>query len=462
MPINLTTIRQCPTVSEIRFLTKEREQTLYVSQWLWARQTVHLLDAITQLQRSTNVQNKRHSPHVRTANFSTTQKLSIDKWGFGWAWESIIRDFQTEESLYASILKRRQQIVECRESWRNYIQKQQSLDPFYYRLEKLTGSPSAIGTHQVSADQMTLSTEGISGTYFLSDREGTKRFVIKPIDEDIDCLNNGKGFSSPYTSSTIRDNITLYRSAMRETLSYEIGKNLGVVPHTALAILDCSAFNDQIDQLLPDERVRYEQFIGCHNLEKLCSVQEFIPNSKTLFEGLQDLQAAGLSDDEIEARIDQRDFENANILQWLTYDTDGHLNNFLVYHKSTDSIGNEILGIKKIDNGLAFPEKNEQLRNNLRYLPNANCLLSEEGRTQIAELSIEQLTEQMKQFGLDESVDALRQRVDVLKQLAERQDLTLYEIDYRMSLIGKQNGIQLALSQVSQNALEQMVKEVVK
>ena len=232
-----------------------------------------------------------------------------------------------------------------------------------------------------------------------------------------------------------------------------------VAPRTVLAILESGAFNDQIDHLAPEERVRYERLIGSPDREKLCSVQEFIPNSKTLFEGLQDLQMAGLSDDEIEARFDQQDFEDANILLWTTYDTDGHLNNFLVYPKSTDAIGNEILGIKKIDNGLTFPEKNEQLRNNLRYLPNANRCLSTEGRDKIAALSIENLSRQLTQFGLTGSIEALRQRIAVLKELAQRQNLTLSEIDYRMSLIGKQHGVELALSTLSQNELEQMIVE---
>lgn len=455
MPFNLNKIRQRPAVSEIRFLAKEREQTLYVSQWLWAKQTVGLIDTIAQQQRASAVKEKRKpSPRLKTDSPIFSTKLTKNKWGFtSWVWNSIIKDFQTEEKLYTAIKERRRQISNCRESWRSLVQMQQNLDPFYLGLSQLANAQTAQGTYEIPANQMELSCEGISGTYFLSDNEEHKRFVIKPIDEDIGCLNNGKGFASPYIRSMIRDNMPLYLSSMRETVTYEIANKINcanIAPRTVLAILESGAFNDQIDHITPDERVRYEQLIGSIVREKLCSVQEFIPNSKTLFEGLQDLQMAELSDDEVEARFDQRDFEDANILLWTTYDTDAHLNNFLVYPKSTDAIGNEILGIKKIDNGLTFPEKNEQLRNNLRYLPNSRRCLSIDGRAKIAALSVEMIADQLNLFGLSDSISALRQRLTVLKELAKRQNLTLSEIDYRMSLIGKPNGVNLALGAVKQ------------
>jgi hypothetical protein len=446
MLINFNALRQRPANTEILFLAKEREQTLFVSQCLWARQTARLIDSI--LQKQHNIlsiqENETRSSQLHCGSIGSFTKLTNDKWGFGgWDWDTILQEFQTEERLYAAINDRRRQIIDSRESWRNTIQIQQNLNPFYQGLSETAFEQTAQGTYRIQAGQLALSCEGISGAYFLSDKDGNKRFVVKPIDEDIGCLNNGKGFSSPFLRSTIRDNMPLYLSSMRETLAYEIACKINianVAPRTVLAILESSAFNDQADQVIPDERVRYERIVGSRVQEKLCSVQEFIPNSKTLFEGLQDLQMSGLSDAEIAARFDQRDFEDANILLWTTYDTDGHLNNFLVYPKSSDAIGNEVLGIKKIDNGLAFPEKNEQLRNNLRYLPNANRTLSSEGRDKIAALSIDDLSNQLKQFGLDGSIEALRQRLSVLKELAQQPGLTLREINDRMSLIGKKNG----------------------
>ena len=114
MTINLSTIRQRPAVSQIRFLAKEREQTLYVSQWLWARQAGRLIDIITQNQNLSSIQDSEASSSRRRAGFAiSSTKLSKDKWGFGsWNWDTIVRDFQTEEKLYAAIKERRVQI--CR------------------------------------------------------------------------------------------------------------------------------------------------------------------------------------------------------------------------------------------------------------------------------------------------------------------------------------------------------------
>jgi hypothetical protein len=455
MSISIHSIRQRPAISEIRFLIKEREQTLFISQWQWARQTIRLIDEIVVQQKhhTSSIQENRKRPScVRTGSKITTGQLSNNKWGFSCGcWDEIIRDFQTEDKLYSAIRERRQQILDCMESWRSTIQHNQKLDPFYQSLSRTALEQSAQGTYRIESGHLHLSASGISGAYFLSDKKGSEQFVVKPIDEDIGCLNNSKGFSTPYVRSTIRDNMPLYLSSMREALSYEVASQIhvaNVAPRTVLAILESSAFHDQIDQIHPDERLRYERIVGSSVHEKLCSVQEFIPNSKTLFDGLQELQASGLSDQEIEARIDQQDFEDANILLWTTYDTDGHLNNFLVYPKSSDAIGNEILGIKKIDNGLTFPEKNEQLRNNLRYLPNANQFLSAAGRDKIAAISIDDLSNQLKRFGLHGSMDALRQRVAVLKELAQRTDLTLREIDSRMAVIGQPNGADRALSPI--------------
>ncbi len=373
-----------------------------------------------------------------TTTFESEQTIPTDKWRFGWDWLSITEDFPTIESLYEAILERRRQIEEVKEKWRPYIKMIGKFDPIHIGLSELSQGRNPQGAYPFPPENLALIGNGISGSYFLSDENGEIRYVVKPIDEDICCLNNRKGFSSPYTESTIRENMTLYLSSMREAMAYETAKLIGttnVSPPTTLAIIESDAFYDQLDGIDPSERERYERSVINRPIrEKLCSVQEYVPNSKELFEGLQEFQEMGLSDEEIAARIDTRDFEDANILLWCTYDTDGHMGNFLVYPKSYDEIGNEILGIKKIDNGLAFPEKNEQLRNNLRYLPNAEKSLSAEGRAKIAAIPIEALADKLEQFGLDRSVDALQERLLFLKQLvAENPELTIREIDQRMS-----------------------------
>jgi hypothetical protein len=437
IPIQIPSIRRRNIQPADPFLLKENQQTLLASQWMWAERSHRLIGALIQNPE------KRARPQRLDGAIKPQGSLQKDQWGFGsWSWYRIASDFPTAESLYAAIQERRRQIQETKESWRFYIEAHKEIDPLYERLREILPDETSRGTYLVPSKQLDLIQEGISNSYFLSDANGVKQFVVKPVDEDIGTLNNRKGFASPYTESPIRDNMPLYLSSMRETLAYEMARMAGienVAPRTALAILESSSFYDQLDGVSPQERDRYLRMIGEVPKEKLCSVQEYIPHSKALYEALQDLQQAGLSDQEIAARFDQRDFEDANILLWMTYDTDGHMGNFLVYPKSVDAIGNEILGIKKIDNGLAFPEKNEQLRNNLRYLPNAHEHLSEEGRSKIAALSIESLQEKLKAFGMESASEALVERLTVLKELAQHPEFTLRDIDTRMARIGEKN-----------------------
>lgn len=439
MTINISTIRNSqPTVLLEKPLGKSSALPQVASQWFVAaalRQA--LVSLITETSISSESLEWSGSSSIYPS-YTTETTLPSDLWGFGWDWYSITKDFPTVESLYAEILERRRQIHELKEYWRPYIGGIESFDKIHVGLADLCDERNLQGAYTFLSERLSPISDGISGSYFLSDRGGEMRYIVKPIDEDICCLNNRKGFASPYTDSWIRDNMTLYLSSLRETLAYETAKMIGVenvAPRTSLAILESDAFYDQLDGVAAPEKERYQKnVISQPEREKLCSVQEYVPNSKPMFEGLQDLQMAGLSDDEIAARIDTRDFEDANILIWCTYDTDAHMGNFLFYPKSYDGIGNEILGIKKIDNGLAFPEKNEQLRNNLRYLPNAEKSLTVEGRAKIAAIPIEALADRLEQFGLEDSSDALRERLILLKQIVlENPEITIKEIDKRMA-----------------------------
>lgn len=440
MTLDISAIRNAPPVALLRKPLLKRDSLQVASQWFVANALRNALVSLVTEQSSSFSSLSIDSDSLTYTSIEQPTETTIpsDKWGFGWDWLTITQNYPTLDSLYTAILQRRNQISEIKEKWRPYIRAIGGTDPIHIGLAELSKGRNTQGGYIIPEENLSLISNGISGSYFLSDENNEKRYVVKPIDEDISCLNNRKGFASPYTRSTIRKNMPLYLSSMREVMAYETAKLIGVTnvsPRTSLAILESSAFYDQLDGIDPSERERYEQKVIAEPIrEKLCSVQEVVPNSKTLFEGIQELQHAGLSDEEIAARFDTRDFEDANILLWCTYDTDGHMGNFLVYPKSYDSIGNEILGIKKIDNGLAFPEKNEQLRNNLRYLPNAEKPLSAEGRAKIAAIPIESLAERLEQFGLEGSVEALKERLETLKQIvAENPDLTIKEIDQKMS-----------------------------
>ena len=126
--------------------------------------------------------------------------------------------------------------------------------------------------------------------------------------------------------------------------------------------------------------------------------------------------------------IDRDDFEDVSILNWVNFDTDAHLGNILCYEKQSLE-GSVIYGLKKIDNGLTFPEQNKGLRNLLKYHRNSFEKLSLKGREKILNLDEESVVEKMKFYGLDYAQSAFRERMAVLKRLASNPDLTIRDID---------------------------------
>lgn len=364
----------------------------------------------------------------------SSEPLKNDLWGFdqGWFWQQILAQHRTVEELYASIQERHSEIRSLKENYRLLIETNEALSMLGLGL-----TPN--GTYQIDSDRLQLIEEGISGSYFLLDDSATPRFVVKPIDEDGGCLNNRKGLATPFTMSPFRDAMPLYRSSLRESLAYQIASEIsvsGIAPKTALAILESPQFFDLSDQVALEEQRRYFDHLSLADREKLCSVQEYIAGV-TLFEALQGLQASGLSDEEIANRFDQNDIEDVNILLWTTYDTDGHSGNLLVYPKGVDELGNERLGLKKIDNGLAFPDENRFLNNALAYIPNAGRPLSNEGRAKIAAIDVNALAALAEAHNLSSAVNAMRQRIAILKELAQTPDITLGAINREMTKIGQ-------------------------
>lgn len=367
------------------------------------------------------------------------EPLVHDYWAFGSFWHSVAQKYSTVDALYAALSNRLETIRKIRETARSWIQTTRSLSPLYETLSSCSAFSTDSGTYLIDASRLSPIEDGISGSYFLKDPSGRIRFVVKPLDEDIGCIHNPKGFATPFKTSPVRDNMSLYSSAFREAAASQFAQTAGIssiAPRTVLAILQSDRFHTLGDDVSLTEIARYKEQCGEADREKLCSVQEYIPNSKTLGEALQEFQAAGLLDEEIAARIDSTDFEEANLLIWLTYDTDAHSGNFLVYPKRIDGIGNEILGIKKIDNGLAFPEKNRQLRNHLAYLPNASQPLSSSLKEKIVSLDAGRLEELLRYHNLEASAPALSQRVAKLKELVERPNITIKQINTELSQLG--------------------------
>ena len=302
------------------------------------------------------------------------------------------------------------EILEIRETFRPFIETIKINDPFYSRLKEASIKVLDNGTYCLN--HLVPVSQGISGTYFFE-----KQFVIKPFDEEAGCLNNPKIFRGIDKINFIRDNIPLYRSSMREALAYQVALSSSVgevVPNTKLAIVQSSEFHD------------YKE--GISTQEKLCSIQEYVPNSKTLFEAIWDLESQGLTKEDICTRFDQNDFENINLLIWITYDTDAHMGNILAYPKE-----NGIFGLKKIDNGLTFPDSNNTLINCLTAFKQSKEPLSVSMKEKIAALNAEDLAEKLKIYGLESGIPALRERIALLQEYALIDNITIKALNKRLS-----------------------------
>jgi hypothetical protein len=308
-----------------------------------------------------------------------------------------------ESELSLLIEKRIEKIEEVKEQWRPFVEKEKKNYPLFFSQFMPILDTGALA----------LTPEGCGGTYILYDKNSPS-FVIKPIDEQPYCLNNPKSYASPFSKA--EHNIPLYHTAEREAFCYELANLIGIssiTPFTTLAILSHDSF-----LLLKDSP----------NKEKLCSIQEYLKETTCLANLLENFLLLGYQDENFCQFLDNDDFENLSLFLWLTYDNDAHFYNFRTYLKKVDPSGNLVYGIKKIDNALTFPEENKGFMNFLLYLPQANKPLSTKTRLQITLLPVEEIEESMHRFSLLSALPAFRQRVSLLKNLLETENITYYQV----------------------------------
>jgi hypothetical protein len=275
---------------------------------------------------------------------------------------------------------------------------------------------------------------GSGGAYLLKDANNTPRFVVKPNDEDILCLNNRKKCASPLVDSQlrIRADIPTYESAQNEALASDIADLVGlnqIAPKTVLVILENDSFHLFTDQVSGPFK---EDLIPEKGKEKLCSAQEFIPNSEDLLDYTKRMSAARTP-----CQFDQSDFEMANIFTWITGDQDGHSGNYRTYEKE-----NRVQGLKKIDNGLICGEGNQNnyIVNGLAtFKEEMNQPLSEEGRKLIADIPLEKIQDKMRFYEKSEaSIQLLQKRVETLKALVQgNSEITLAEINKNLIVVNR-------------------------
>ncbi len=347
-----------------------------------------------------------------------------------------------EGTLLHSIKDRRDELLGQKEHWRSFVDELRKGEDrsFYSDIESVLNEGKLIANHA-----------GCGGSYFLVDAQAVPRYVIKPGDEDIFCLNNRKEFGSPFNDDQhrVRDDIALYLSAQADAFTWEIAFMAGLegsTPKAVMGIVQNEKFYDFTTWIPDADKEKLISATGFPDKEKLCSIQEFIPASQDFIELLHDFYAKDLTEEEIASHFDQEDFEQVCMLLWLTYDNDGHGGNFRTYVKRIDETGKKIYGIKKIDNGLSFPEKNTHYINTLAWAPNATCPISENLKQKIATFPMEKILKRMDDYELKSSKEAFEQRIEILQTLAQRDGITIGEIDLRLHFLSKENGTELALS----------------
>jgi hypothetical protein len=196
------------------------------------------------------------------------------------------------------------------------------------------------------------------------------------------------------------------------------------------------------------------QNVGLPDKEKLCSIQEFIPNMTALFALIQDWIDEKLSDEEVLQSINQNDFEDAMIFIWLIFDNDAHAENIYIPLESERESEVKVYHLMKIDNGLSFPLKNSDLYNSLAFFPNAELCLSSRAKQCIRDISVVEIVELMKLFELEEAIDAFLERAQILKELARRENITFSEIDLRLCALELPEGKEIALNSMNLEELE--------
>lgn len=403
-----------------------------------------------------------HSPHLEadeellSSETTSTESPTLydsDKLHFGKLWP-IIRDSLSDEDLDLLITERRLDISRIKETWRPFIQKMTGENgPWQER--------SADFQSVLETGRLIPAPHGSGGAYFLLDQTNMPRYVVKPFDEDMLCLNNRKQRASPFCDANhrVRDAVPLYQSAEREAAAASIAESMelpDITPWAMLAILKSDSFYDISESLDGHDKSLFEKKAGGPDKEKLCSVQPYIPEAIQLVEAMHEWFEAGLEQSDESLPLDQESFENANLLIWTTYDCDGHGSNFLLYFHSLDTDGKAIYGLKKIDNALCFPSNNKFLINYLAYLPNAKLPLSSSIREKIANIDCAKILATLKTYGLDETTAAAAIRIRVLKILARRPEMTIEELNLRMELLALPLGERLALLECSREELDRM------
>ncbi|HEY5260122.1 MAG TPA: hypothetical protein VIJ46_05675 [Rhabdochlamydiaceae bacterium] len=352
------------------------------------------------------------------SNSSNFTPSPDDLFCFGKMW-SHLGEYQEEQKLYAAIAERRAEVHALKLHWKWRLDAcQEGTDrDFYQKIHQILET----GTLKRLED-------GSGAAHLLNDETGTPRFILKPLDGEILCLNNTKCYGNPLNEVRFRarPHIPLYHSVQTDALVYACASRLGIssiAPKTVMDIIASDVFYDLSERLEGTTQEEFFLIAGSADRERLCSVQEYIPHSQEFTAWYRVALSQGFSHEHIAGVISQEDFENIHLLIWIIYDNDAHPANIRVIEQEDGHVR-----LMKVDNTLSFPEKNTHLLNTLSLLPNAHEKLSLRGQELVASLPVDTIVDLLEHYEMEYAVTAFLERVRVLQELAQR-DLTLREID---------------------------------
>ena len=155
---------------------------------------------------------------------------------------------------------------------------------------------------------------GMGGVYLLSDADNNPRYVIKPGDEALLALNNGKKFASPYLDEdgkcSSAPGIGIYEAVENAELSYKAAElfNLQTItPKTEVMIIEHPLFHNLFDDTQEKEsrEGRMVEKIQPSTKQKVCLVQSYLDGYQDM--GSYLVSAATLPAEELQ-RLFNEDF----------------------------------------------------------------------------------------------------------------------------------------------------------
>ncbi|NGX42640.1 MAG: hypothetical protein K940chlam7_00920 [Chlamydiae bacterium] len=345
--------------------------------------------------------------------------------------QQILKDTETENAK-----KRQEEIDNTRELYRPQVVDDEKKNPERHCLIKKC----------VEDGELRPSSEGVGCLYYLK-YGGNPMYMVKPHGENTFCLHNRKlqGGTSLSTDTNdniirVRKSIPLYFESLSEILFYRVAKLLELqayVPETFPVIINSNKF--YVKSSRKKIRIGTTRSQSSNPKEKFCSAQQYVKNQDRLHEWNNDPEKKikDINNVSVEANI---------FLDMLCGNTDRFSKNCLV---------DEDNKLINIDNGLCFPERNDEIRCCTLLLPQAEEKFHPDFIELISRLSDEKDPLSKELFHLIENaqrkhadvnlrsndsdpatytnnvITALRDRIEIMKWAVD-QKLTMQEAGLRV------------------------------